>query len=307
LRTFSLLAFAGFLALGGCNPSIDKPAQLPAGPVIAFSSDRFGTLDIFSMAVPGDSMVGITMGERAAYGVAWHPSGKEMAYATQSDSITAIMRVNLETGERDTLISGPFYYGGPEWTPDGGSIIFVSDQDNPPAPRGAGRELYRMTAEGSGIERLTFDDVYQGAPRLSPDGTRLAFCQLIPTDESEPLRGAIYVGNADASNAERITDEIGMDCLPTWSPDGSQVAFHRCEQTCAILVVGADGAEPRIVRSSPEPAQWPAWSPDGEWIAFTLSKDNQTDIYRIHPDGTGEEQVTFTPSREEAAEWRPED
>jgi TolB protein len=274
--------------------------------VIAFSSNRFGSLDIFAMSVPGDSMVGITMGELSAYSVAWHPSGKQVAYASQSDSITAIMRVDLETGERDTLISGPFYYGGPEWTPDGRSVIFVSDQDNPPAAKGAGREIYRMEADGSAVERLTFDGVYQGAPRLSPDGTRLAYCQLIPTDDSEPLRGAIYVSNPDGLGSRRITDEVGMDCLPTWSPDGAMLAFHRCEQTCSLMIVNADGTEPRVLRSSPEPAQWPAWSPDGEWIAFTLSKDNQTDIYRIHPDGTGEEQVTFTPSREEAAEWRPQ-
>ena len=34
------------------------------------------------------------------------------------------------------------------------------------------------------------------------------------------------------------------------------------------------------------------WSGDGQWIYYASAKDGDWDIYRIHPDGTGEENLT---------------
>jgi len=42
-------------------------------------------------------------------------------------------------------------------------------------------------------------------------------------------------------------------------------------------------------------------SPDGEWIVFGRQIDGKTDLWRMHSDGTGEEQITFTDDWQEGA------
>lgn len=49
-------------------------------------------------------------------------------------------------------------------------------------------------------------------------------------------------------------------------------------------------------------------SKDGEWIVFSTDRngDGNSDIYRVHPDGTGLEPLMTTPSTEDAGALSPD-
>jgi Tol biopolymer transport system component len=66
----------------------------------------------------------------------------------------------------------------PSWHPDGRRIIFSSNMDDwleEKKTYGHNFELYMINIDGTGLERLTFNKVFDGFPMFSPDGKKLAF------------------------------------------------------------------------------------------------------------------------------------
>ena len=60
----------------------------------------------------------------------------------------------------------------PSWHPDGKRLIFASNIHD---PKGRNFDLYLINVDGSGLERVTFNDTFDGFPMFSPDGKHLVF------------------------------------------------------------------------------------------------------------------------------------
>jgi Tol biopolymer transport system component len=122
------------------------------------------------------------------------------------------------------------------------------------------------------------EDVYElvnaGDPRISPDGTRVAFTVTAVDRESNEYRGAIWVAPLDGSSQPRpFTSGERRDTAPRWSPDGSWLAFasNRGEDKTPmnLYVIPAAGGEARRLTERKESVEEIAWSPDSTRIAFT--------------------------------------
>jgi dipeptidyl aminopeptidase/acylaminoacyl peptidase len=122
------------------------------------------------------------------------------------------------------------------------------------------------------------EDVYELAgvadPRISPDGTRVAYqCWWIDKEKNE-YRSAIWVALLDGSTEPRkFTAGEKRDATPRWSPDGRWLAFtsNRGEDKTPahLYVVPADGGEARRLTDGKEGVEAVVWSPDSSRIAFT--------------------------------------
>jgi Tol biopolymer transport system component len=126
----------------------------------------------------------------------------------------------------------------------------------------------------------------------------------------------------------------GADSIPTWSPDGARLAFGRsvprpdCGAGCfekEIYVVDAHGGQASRLTHAPGGALCtpqgpsacggdPAWSPDGRQIAFNRTvataddPQDQTGIWVVNADGSGERQLASQPAPQRIASpsWSPD-
>lgn len=162
-----------------------------------------------------------------------------------------------------------------------GRIAFTSYLDRRP-------EIYVINFDGSGLARLTNNQVYDYSPRWSPDGKRIAFVSNRDGNDE------IYVMNADGSGVTRLTYEPAIDRSPAWGPDG-RIAFESTRDgsvNANIFVMNADGSGVQRLTDNPTNDQSPAWSPDGQRIAFTSDRDKNWEIYVMNADGSGQKNVT---------------
>jgi Tol biopolymer transport system component len=51
----------------------------------------------------------------------------------------------------------------------------------------------------------------------------------------------------------------------------------------------------------------PSWSSKGDWIAFTSERKGSADLYRVHPNGKGLEQLTADPAYDDQAAFSPDE
>ena len=95
-------------------------------------------------------------------------------------------------------------------------------------------------------------------PRLSPDGTRVAFVVSTPNIDEDRYDRVLWV------EGEQFTRGPG-DSSPRWSPDGSKLAFLRSVdgKPAQVSIIPSDGGEARVLTSFDGGVEALEWSPDG--------------------------------------------
>jgi Tol biopolymer transport system component len=216
-------------------------------------------------------------------------TGRRRRYQWDFDPHTDIFVANLRSaaGQQSEFVQlthEPGYDAECSYSPDGGTILFVSDRDGDP-------DIYVMDADGSNVRQLTNEPGYDGGPFFSPDGRFIAY----RTDRLEKDMLQIHVMNADGSRDVAITSGQGVRWAPYWHPtkpwliwtgaDHSDPA-KRPNYDLWIARYAADDAAPEgrtgFRTGSPlritdhEGADvLPAFSPDGELLMWTASRGGE--------------------------------
>ncbi|MGH7467318.1 MAG: gamma-glutamyltransferase [Longimicrobiales bacterium] len=152
----------------------------------------------------------------------------------------------------------------PAWSPDGQSLVFVSD-------RAGGPHLWRVTMNGVSAtgnpEQLTRGLDADTEPALAGDG-RVVF-----------VRGAgntadLWIRALDGSE-KKLTTAAGADRSPSVSQDGVVVYSALRDNRRQLRSIRMDGTQDRVVLSEPA-AEYPVWSPAGDRIAFVSTAGRRT-------------------------------
>jgi TolB protein len=117
----------------------------------------------------------------------------------------------------------------------------------------------------------------------------------------------IYVMDYDGESRRRITKDDLLAIYPEWFPGDERIAYTRYhgqrQEACAVSV--ASGVSVKLT-SFPGLNAFVAVSPRGDDIAMSLSRDGNTEIYRLKADGSNPKRLTFDRSTESSPCWSPD-
>jgi Tol biopolymer transport system component len=116
------------------------------------------------------------------------------------------------------------------------------------------------------------------APRLSPDGRRLAI--TITEQETQ-----IWLDDLSRDALTKLTLEGNNNLVPVWTPDGKRIAFNSNKEGANnVFLQLADGSGGPERLTTSEYLQAPmSWSPDGQLLAFIeVNPATQRDIWVLN-------------------------
>jgi dipeptidyl aminopeptidase/acylaminoacyl peptidase len=109
-------------------------------------------------------------------------------------------------------------------------------------------------------------------PRISPDGSRIAYVRRSGDIMTDRMRNAIWLVDTRSGEQMPLVAGTGGHSSPRWSPDGKRLAY----------VSSAEGANPQLfvrwmetgeavrITGLPQSPSSIAWSPDGRRIAYSM-------------------------------------
>lgn len=188
----------------------------------------------------------------------------------------------------------------PSWSPDGDDLAFV-------VARGlTSPDLYRIHADGTGLDALTSNGVAEYSPDWAPDGATIAYERVDPETGTSDL----WAMNADGTAKRALTDDPGNDSGPAFSPDGTKIAFASDSDGAGfdVYVMDADGGNVTRLTDAAGDDFGPDWSPDGTTIAFSADRGAGTfDLFTMTAEGAAQTRLTLADGTDELAPaWSPD-
>ena len=145
-----------------------------------------------------------------------------------------------------------------------------------PAPKSkSGKKLF------SALDTLRVNGV--GGPRLSPDGTRVAYAvgeMQMEKDKEWRSLTQVWVVPAGGGAARQFTRGEKSATSPAWSPDGKNLAFltnREKESEQQVWMMAADGGEAWQVTSHKGGVRGFQFSPDGKTLLLTATDQPSKD------------------------------
>lgn len=177
-----------------------------------------------------------------------------------------------------------------------GKILFLSN-------RSGDREIYLVDRDGTGLRRLTFNNLFERAPVWSPDGTKIAFAGRGPDGNFD-----IYTIKADGSDLRRLTTDPARDDDPAWTADGRQIVYDRGLFTDAlsIRIVNDDGTNDRALDLGPGNNFAPDAAPHGDRIVFASDRAGTFNLYTASLSGGPVRGITSGPGFDFDPRWSAE-
>ncbi|MGE0157938.1 MAG: protein kinase [Gemmatimonadales bacterium] len=210
-------------------------------------------------------------------GWTFDPGGGNMAWSLSPDGTRLALRdmgggdggeiwiKELDHGPLSRLTFSPSAEGFPLWSPDGQTVLFISDR------AGVTDDVWERRADGTGEDRLVLDAERQIVEiTSSPDGAHLVFRTANP-----PSRDIMAQRPGVDSVATPLLVSTDFDeVAPSLSPDGRWLAYTSFETGNPQIYVRPFPAveQGRWQISSAEGGFAPMWSHDGNELFYATQR-----------------------------------
>ena len=196
---------------------------------------------------------------------------------------STLQTIGIEDNFRSAIMitSERGHLEAPNWSRDGKTLLFNRD----------GR-IWTIPAKGGKAEPIDTGAATHctGSHGLSPDGKLLAISCSMP--QSPQTR--VYIVPSGGGEPRLVT-EHPASYFHSWSPDGKTILFTRpSEGSINIYSIPVEGGNETALTTGKGTSDDPDYSPDGKFIYFNSDRAGGTmQIWRMQPDGSHPEQVTF--------------
>jgi dipeptidyl aminopeptidase/acylaminoacyl peptidase len=151
-------------------------------------------------------------------------------------------------------------------------------------------------ADARAIDMAAFRSLVTiSSPRMSPDGSRIAFVKTVNDFKSDSRISTLEVVSSSGGAPVALSRASAHLKDPQWSPRGDRIAYmdsgrHKQDQ---LFVVPARGGNPAEITDAANGVEQYAWSPDGTRFAYVTQDDplnaaaakHGDDLFEIHDDG----------------------
>src|SRR6266446_6840143 len=160
-------------------------------------------------------------------------------------------------------------------------IYFVSN-------RSGHKEVWAMDYDGANQHAVTHLNSISLSPRVSTDGSRVAFSSLTKSGWE------ILMYSLDLNRLVTFPRFGGTNLSPAWSSDGTKLAFSSSRSgDPEIYVVDSSGANLKRITSFKGPDVSPAWNrKTGAQIAWVSGRTGLPQVYTMEADGTNAQRLT---------------
>jgi TolB protein len=160
-------------------------------------------------------------------------------------------------------------------------IFFVSS-------RSGHKEIWGMDYDGANQHQITHLGSISLSPRISPDGSRLAFSSMSKSGWD------ILMYSMDLNRTVSFPKFGGTNLSPAWSADGTKLAFSSSRSgDPEIYVVDQSGGNLKRITSMKGPDVSPVWNrKTGAQIAWVSGRTGLPQIYSMEADGTNTQRLT---------------
>ena len=323
--------------------SLDKPnaehkIETPIAakrPELTFSPD--GTSIVYSSAngltflnLQNSAMHQLTEAppQSIDWGPAFSPDGRTLLFvrSTKADYTDQLLTIPAHGGEPTQIASEHAdMLGPPQWSADGGTIVFASNRGSHPGlwrvsahlrdtpvqindsgwypaiSRSTARLAYQRITRSLNIWELNSvstnkkakilvpatSETDQGpAPQISPDNKKLAYM----SDRSGTME--IWISDRDGTNPRQLTS-IGNVGTPRWSRDSQSIVFDANHgRGSSIYTIALSGSPPRLITPDETHNVCPSYSRDGNWIYFASHRSGEFEVWKVPSAGGTATQLT---------------
>ena len=180
------------------------------GRRIAFSSDRAGNQDLWTMPVNGGEAVRLTDDPAPDWDPKWSPDGREIVFYSNRTGDRELWVMPAEGGPARQLTSSPGLDAGGTWSPDGKEISFRSER------RGSSN-IWVTSSDGRRLRQITYGPAIDYYSAWSRDGRWLAYTS------NRGGKRLIWRVPSAGGEPEQMTRGESMGFV--WSVDGTKIFF----------------------------------------------------------------------------------
>ncbi len=201
---------------------------------------------------------------------------------------TSLETLDIQSGERKIVYRDETLFEAPNWSSDN-KLFYLNRQGL----------IWTLPVEGGQLTQLHTGTVFRNNNDhgLSTDGKWLALSSGSGENGSK-----IYVVPATGGEPREITP-TGPSYWHGWSPDNKTLIYcaKRNNNFDIYSIPTSGGTETRLTEANGLDDGC-EYTPDGSKIYFHSERDGPAKIWRMNPDGSSQEQITFD---ETYADWFP--
>lgn len=192
--------------------------------------------------------------------------------------------MTVADGKRRVIYEIPGRLEAPNWMPDGKKLLYNQDGS-----------LFTIPVNGGTPEKLNTGEIARNNNDhvISFDGKMLAI-----SSHRDGLPGGgstIYVLPLTGGTPKLVTEKT-PSYLHGWAPNGKDVVYvaQRGGSTYDIYRTSITGGpEVKLTDNQTSHVDGPEYSPDGKFIYYNANPTGTMQVWRMKPDGSGKEQLTF--------------